>query len=209
MRRGGDAVRSRRPARPLPRHRLLRGTLRIRIRPPAAGRRPRFIQAGVRLQAGDEVHYEIPTEGELTRSRAISLDRLGLAAVGGRVSFLQGDACNLKEIFADYDLVFAGNLIDRLYDPALFLTGIAGRIRPDGLLAITSPYTWLEEYTPREKWLGGRREGGEPLSTFDGLARSLAGGFLLVHRGNIPFVIRETARKHQHSLAELTIWRKT
>ncbi len=169
----------------------------------------RFIQAGVRLQAGDEVHYEIPTEGELTVSRAISLDRLGLTGVGGRIAFLQGDACNLKAIFTDYDLVFAGNLIDRLYDPGLFLAGIAGRIRPGGLLAITSPYTWLEEYTPKEKWLGGRREGGEPLSTFDGLTRSLAGGFTLVHRGEIPFVIRETARKHQHSIAELTIWRKT
>jgi len=168
----------------------------------------RFIQAGVRLQAGDEVHYEVPTEGELTVSRAISLDRLGLSTVGDRVSFLQGDACNLKAMFADYDLVFAGNLIDRLYDPGLFLSGIADRIRAGGLLAITSPYTWLEEYTPRAKWLGGRREGGEPLSTFDGLSASLAGGFSLVHRCEIPFVIRETARKHQHSVAELTIWRK-
>jgi len=169
----------------------------------------RFIQAGVRLQAGDEVHYEIPTEGELTVSRAISLERLGLAAVGERVSFLQGDACNLKAMFGDYDLVFAGNLIDRLYDPGLFLSGIAGRIRPGGLLAITSPYTWLEEYTPKTKWLGGRREGGEPVSTFAGLTRALAGGFALVDRGEIPFVIRETARKFQHSLAELTIWQKT
>jgi len=168
----------------------------------------RFIQAGVRLQAGDEVHYEVPTEGELTVSRAISLDRLGLSAVGDRVSFLQGDACNLKTMFTDYDLVFAGNLIDRLYEPGLFLSGIANRIRAGGLLAITSPYTWLEEYTPRAKWLGGRREGGEPLSTFDGLSASLAGGFSLVHRADIPFVIRETARKHQHSIAELTIWRK-
>jgi putative 4-mercaptohistidine N1-methyltranferase len=169
----------------------------------------RFIQAGVRLQQGDEVHYEIPTEGELTVSRAIALDRLGLADVAGRLAFLQGDACNLKAIFTDYDLVFAGNLIDRLYDPALFLAGIAPRIRPGGLLALTSPYTWLEEYTAKDKWLGGRREGGEPLSTFAGLTRALGGTFTIIHRGDIPFVIRETARKHQHSIAELTIWRKT
>jgi putative 4-mercaptohistidine N1-methyltranferase len=169
----------------------------------------RFIQAGVRLQAGDEVHYEIPTEGELTMSRAISLDRLGLADVAERVAFLQGDACNLKSIFADYDLVFAGNLIDRLYDPGLFLGGIAERIRPGGLLAITSPYTWLEEYTEKAKWLGGRREAGEPLTSFAGLSRMLTGAFALVHRADIPFVIRETARKHQHSIAELTVWQRS
>ena len=169
----------------------------------------RFIQSGVRLQQGDEVHYEIPTEGDLTVPRSISLDRLGLADVGSRVLFMQGDACNLKSIYTGYDLVFAGNLIDRLYDPALFLREIASRILPGGLLVITSPYTWLEEYTPKDKWLGGRREHGEPLGTFEGLSRCLADSFTFVDRADIPFVIRETARKHQHTLAEMTVWRRS
>jgi 5-histidylcysteine sulfoxide synthase/putative 4-mercaptohistidine N1-methyltranferase len=168
----------------------------------------RFIQSGVRLQQGSDVIYEVPTEGELTISRTISLDRLGLEQVGSRVLFMQGDACNLKTLYAGYDLVFAGNLIDRLYDPSLFLDGIAPRILPGGLLVITSPYTWLEDYTPKAKWLGGRREHGEPLSTLAGLQQTLEPRFALLHREDIPFVIRETARKHQHSLAEMTVWRR-
>jgi 5-histidylcysteine sulfoxide synthase/putative 4-mercaptohistidine N1-methyltranferase len=168
----------------------------------------RFIQSGVRLQDGGELFYEVPTEGELTAPRVVSLARLGLAEAGRRVQFMQGDACNLKPLYADYDLVFAGNLIDRLYDPAQFLQLIAGRVLVDGLLVITSPYTWLEEYTQKAKWLGGRREHGEPLTTFAGLSRSLAGGFELLHRQDLPFVIRETARKHQHTVAEMTIWRR-
>ena len=168
----------------------------------------RFIQAGVRLQQGGEVLYEVPTEGELTESRSVSLDRLGLAKTAGRVNFMQGDACNLKEIFDDYDLVFAGNLIDRLYEPLLFLESIRSRLRAGGLLVITSPYTWLEDYTPKAKWLGGIREAGEPLTTFAGLQQTLAPHFEFVHRKDIPFVIRETARKHQHTIAEMTVWRK-
>ena len=168
----------------------------------------RFIQSGVRLQQGDEVLYEIPTEGELTTNRAVSLERIGLSEAAARVLFMQGDACNLKEIFTDYDVVFAGNLIDRLYDPALFLEGIAARIRPGGLLVITSPYTWLEEYTPKAKWIGGRREAGEPLSTAAGLARALAPAFVAVDTQDVPFVIRETARKHQHTIAHMTVWRR-
>ena len=168
----------------------------------------RFILSGVRLQHGDEVLYEVPTEGELTTGRAISLDRLGLTEAGKRVLFMQGDACNLKANYTDYDLVFAGNLIDRLYDPSLFLDDIGGRVRPGGLLVITSPYTWLEEYTQKSKWVGGRREHGEPLSTLAGLTHSLAGSFSLIHRQNVPFVIRETARKHQHSIAEMTVWQR-
>jgi putative 4-mercaptohistidine N1-methyltranferase len=162
----------------------------------------------VRLQQGSDVIYEVPTEGELTISRTISLDRLGLEQFGSRVLFMQGDACNLKPLYAGYDLVFAGNLIDRLYDPSLFLDGIATRILPGGLLVITSPYTWLEDYTPKAKWLGGRREHGEPLSTLAGLTRTLEPRFTLLHREDIPFVIRETARKHQHSVAEMTVWRR-
>jgi 5-histidylcysteine sulfoxide synthase/putative 4-mercaptohistidine N1-methyltranferase len=169
----------------------------------------RFIQAGVRLQQGDEVFYEVPTEGELTTSRSVSLAALGLEAVGGRVLFMQGDACNLKDLFTDYDLIFAGNLIDRLYDPTLFLELIGARVRPGGMLVITSPYTWLEEYTQKAKWLGGRREAGEPLTTFAGLSRALDGRFTLRHREDVPFVIRETARKHQHSIAEMTIWQRS
>jgi 5-histidylcysteine sulfoxide synthase/putative 4-mercaptohistidine N1-methyltranferase len=167
----------------------------------------RFIQAGVRLQQGSDLMYEVPTEGELTLPRTIGLDRLGLGEVGSRVLFMQGDACNLKPLYTGYDLVFAGNLIDRLYDPSLFLDGIAERILAGGLLVITSPYTWLEEYTPKARWIGGRREHGEPLSTLAGLTRTLEPRFSLLHREDIPFVIRETARKHQHTLAEMTIWR--
>jgi 5-histidylcysteine sulfoxide synthase/putative 4-mercaptohistidine N1-methyltranferase len=168
----------------------------------------RFIQSGVRLQQGNDLIYEVPTEGELTLARTISLDHGGLAAVGSRVLFMQGDACNLKPVYNGYDLVFAGNLIDRLYDPSLFLDAIAERILPGGLLVITSPYTWLEDYTPKAKWIGGRREHGEPLSTLEGLARSLGPRFSLQHREDIPFVIRETARKHQHTVAEMTVWRR-
>ena len=168
----------------------------------------RFIQSGVRLQQGSDLIYEIPTEGELTLSRTISLDRLQLADAGSRVLFMQGDACNLKPLYTGYDLVFAGNLIDRLYDPSLFLDGIQSRILSGGLLVITSPYTWLEEYTPKSKWIGGRREHGEPLSTLSGLRRALEPRFSLLHREDIPFVIRETARKHQHSVAEMTVWQR-
>jgi 5-histidylcysteine sulfoxide synthase/putative 4-mercaptohistidine N1-methyltranferase len=168
----------------------------------------RFIQSGVRLQEGGDVLYEVPTEGELMLPRTVSLERLGLVGSGDRVSFMQGDACNLKPIYDGYDLVFAGNLIDRLYEPALFLREIPRRLLPGGLLVLTSPYTWLEEYTPKEKWIGGRREHGEPLTTFAGLRRLLEPGLELVHRGDIPFVIRETARKHQHTVAEMTVWRR-
>ena len=134
----------------------------------------------------------------------------GYEAVKDKIRFMQGDACNLPKKFSDYDLVFAGNLIDRLYDPAQFLELIKGRIRDGGWLVLTSPYTWLEEFTPREKWLGGfKADTGESYSTLEGLRDALAPEFEMAESPrDIPFVIRETARKHQHTVAEMSFWLK-
>ena len=168
----------------------------------------RFVEAGSRLAAGESLGYDVPTEGHLTVRRVISLDPFGLAGVRGRVRFAQGDACSLPAEFVRYDLVLAANLIDRLHDPSLFLARIGDRIVPGGVLAITSPYTWLESYTPPDKWLGGRVVDGRPVGTLEGLAAAVEPCFEPIDRRDIPFVIRETARKHQHTIAEFTAWRR-
>ena len=126
-----------------------------------------------------------------------------------RAEFWQGDACNLKPIFRDYDLVLAANLIDRLYSPRKFLGTIHERIRPGGLLVIASPYTWLEEYAERSEWIGGFKRDGENVTTLDGLHEVLGPYFRPVGEPrDVPFVIRETRRKFQHTLSELTAWER-
>lgn len=169
----------------------------------------RFIQHGVQLQERGHSRYAIPTEGDLVEYCEIDLAALGYAEAASRVEFAQGDACNLKPRFSGYDLIFCGNLIDRLYDPALFLRQVHERLLPGGYLVLTSPYTWLEEYTPRDKWLGGFKVNGELYTTLDGLHAILDDQFELTYRTDIPFVIRETRRKFQHTLADMTIWKRT
>ncbi len=164
----------------------------------------RFIEAALRLARDGGIFWHAPTEGLLSVERAASLP----SVAAERVRFLQGDACNLAADLTRYDLVLAANLIDRLHDPAAFLADIAARIVPGGVLAITSPYTWLEAYTPPEKWLGGRIVEGRAVSSLEGLTAAVAGPFELIERRDIPFVIRETARKHQHTIAEFTAWRR-
>lgn len=169
----------------------------------------RLIQAPVNLQKTGAQRYVIQDEGELVSYKEARLDRLGLDTSADRVSFMQGDACNLAVKFTDYDLVFAGNLIDRLYDPTRFLTMIHERIRSGGLLVLTSPYTWLEEFTERGNWLGGFKAAtGESLTTLDGLKEALGAHFVLQATRDIPFVIRETRRKFQHTISEMTVWEK-
>ena len=129
----------------------------------------RFIGQGVQLAAQGMLRYTLTDEGDLVFYRERTLTGLGLDAVKHKVTFYQGDACNLKPIFTGYDLILAANLIDRLYDPAKLLTTIHARLNPGGLLLIASPYTWLEEHTKREAWIGGFKRDGESFSTLDGL----------------------------------------
>lgn len=169
----------------------------------------RFIRNALNLREHGKIRYLITDEGELTTLKQASLNELGLDKTADSVNFSQGDACNLKPGYKDYDLVFAGNLIDRLYEPATFLKSITGRIQPGGLLVLTSPYTWLEEYTEKQHWIGGYKVDGENVTTLDGLQNILKGKFELFSKPvDIPFVIRETARKHQHTIAQMTVWKR-
>lgn len=169
----------------------------------------RFIKVADELIQNGFIRYILPEEGELVSYHEVNIEEFGFKGLEKKVEFFQADAVNIKPIFTGYDLVFAGNLIDRLYDPAKFLDNIHERINKGGLLIISSPYTWLEEYTQRDKWIGGFKEDGEPVTTLDGLHRHLDKHFRLIDGPfEVPFVIRETKRKFQHTLSEFTVWEK-
>ncbi len=168
----------------------------------------RFILNAINLRDKGKVRYLIDDEGELTTLKEFRLEDLGLGDKANNVDFTQGDACNLKDKYSDYDLIFAGNLIDRLYEPKVFLKDMVHRLNQGGLLVLTSPYTWLEEYTEKENWLGGKKINGENFTTLDGLHECLDEDFEFVEKHDVPFVIRETRRKHQLTIAQMTVWRK-
>ncbi|MDX1351673.1 MAG: 5-histidylcysteine sulfoxide synthase [Thiomicrorhabdus sp.] len=171
----------------------------------------RFIQVANQLQETGAVRYAIPQEGEIMAFKSQSLSALNLQETANRCTFMQQDASNLKPRFTGYDVVVAVNLIDRLYEPAKFLNMIHQRINPNGLLILGSPYTWLEEYTEKSRWLGGYKDEktGENVTTLEGLHAILDQHFTLVKAPfDVPFVIRETQRKYQHSLSQFTIWKK-
>ena len=170
----------------------------------------RLIQAPSKLQSAGLQRYTIQNEGDIVSFKEITLAQFGYEDIKDKVNFMQGDACNLPEKYSGYDLVFAGNLIDRLYDPRQFLELIKGRINPGGLLVITSPYTWLESFTEKDKWLGGfKADTGENFTTLEGIQEALEPEFKQHQKPiDVPFVIRETKRKHQHTVAELSVWQK-
>lgn len=160
----------------------------------------RFITAARAMQRAGELTYDAPLEGDLCESQTA---RRPVEARPDRVTFEVGDALALRPGLGSFDCVLAANLLDRVPEPARLLRGFAGLVRPGGQLVLTSPYTWMEDYTPRSEWLtrDSRR-------TTEVLASHLE-AFRFVRRLDLPFVLREHARKFQWSVAEATVWHRT
>ena len=159
----------------------------------------RFVDAAEMLRKRGSIPYRFPVEGSIEEEAVAVLPQ---AIEVERVSFQQGDACALDSKLSSFDVVHMANLIDRLPDPMLCLQRLPALVKPGGQLLITSPFTWLEEYTPTEKWLGGRTDmSAAPLGTEAALCEILAPDFTLDFRTDLPFVIREHARKYQWSMA--------
>lgn len=165
----------------------------------------RFIDTAKELKQTGSIDYAYVEQGDLlTHTRAVvpaEIDRR-------RVTFEQGDAMNLRDHLGQFDVLLMANLVDRLRSPESCLRRLPGLLNPGGQLIITTPCTWLEEYTPRENWLGGYVRDSKEVDTLAGLQKSLNGDFELITTKDLPFLIREHARKFQWSVAQASIWRR-
>jgi putative 4-mercaptohistidine N1-methyltranferase len=162
-----------------------------------------FIAAAKKMRERGSLAFESVVEGELTR-RCVA--RLPAGIQRQRVAFEEGDAMNLRSDLGAFDVVLMANLIDRLPDPRKCLAQLSGLLKSGGQLIIASPYTWLESYTPRGKWLGGFKRGSSVVRTFDVLRQILSPYFKLSQRRDLCFLIREHARKFQLGVSEATVW---
>ncbi|MBK1876342.1 putative 4-mercaptohistidine N1-methyltransferase [Pelagicoccus mobilis] len=164
-----------------------------------------LIEAAERISNGTSIEAQITIEGDLSETVTLARPQ---STRPERLSFQQGDAMNLPPQLGAFDFILMANLIDRLPDPARCLNMISTHLNAGGILAITSPYTWLEEYTQKEKWLGGFREDGKAVRSYETLQQILSNQFDELEALDMPFLIREHSRKNQYSIAQATLWRK-
>lgn len=165
-----------------------------------------FIEAAQTIARHGRLDYWRTDEGEL---RTALTARLPSGSMPDRVSFRQGDAMDLPDHLGPFDLVLAANLICRLPEPHRFLERLPNLVKSGSMLILTSPYTWLDEFTPRPQWLGGFQDDhGQPIVTLDTLQSKLGSAFELLRVRDLPLLIREHARKYQWTVAEGSCWRR-
>ena len=176
-----------------------------------------FIKAAKRVQMGEELTFQLPIEGDIVEDLSVFLEPGIDANVRQKVNFWQGDACALsnyakdKKGFGSFDGVILANLLCRLPDPLSCLTAMPDIVNEGGVVVMVTPFSWLEEFTPRNKWLGGVRDPVTkvPMFSKDKLKEIMESlGFVKIHEEQMPLVIREHQRKYQYIVSEATGWRK-
>lgn len=113
-----------------------------------------------------------------------------------RIRFQIGDAMQLSSDLGPFDVVLAANLLCRLSEPLHLLDRLPGLISSGGQLLLTTPFTWLEAFTPQKNWILGA----------EALTEILHPHFALDHQIELPFLLREHARKFQYGIAWGSRW---
>lgn len=155
-----------------------------------------FIDSANFLLREGKLLFQYHEEGSRWKEGLIEIDKRP-----ANLTFEVGDACNLRNDLRSFDLVHAANLLCRLSDPFELIERLPNLVTPGGQLLLTTPFTWLEEFTPKDKWLNGE-------DSASALSDLLSDSFDLEMEKNLPFLIREHRRKFQYTIALGMRWRR-
>ena len=167
-----------------------------------------FIDAAEHLRQQRSMEYKRwDTGAHHTRLKASIDERIDRERIG----FVQGDAANLAgapmvQNNEQYDAILLSNLMCRLSAPAHCLqqfTESDRYLKSGGILVISSPNTWMAQYTDPANFL----DGADSAETLAALGECLP-GFELLHEEDLPFMIREHRRKYEYIVAQVSVWRK-
>jgi putative 4-mercaptohistidine N1-methyltranferase len=157
----------------------------------------RFIEAAEFLRTRGALDFPMQETGKLVTTVTA---RRPVDSRPECVRFLRADAMDLPGDLGTFERVQAANLICRLPDPEKLLQRLPDLVSPGGHLLLATPCTWLDSYTPPDCQPQG--------DTFAWLSALLVPHFELLKSADEPFLIRETARKFQWGVSQVTLWQR-
>jgi putative 4-mercaptohistidine N1-methyltranferase len=156
-----------------------------------------FIDAACHLQQYGTLNYSRKDQGTQTTTLTAMVDP---SIDRQRIRFEVGDACALPLYLKNFDAVVLSNVLCRLLNPAICLErmqGSNGLVKMGGILVLTTPFSWLPQYTSPSNYLNSVKDIATILNEFD-----------LVHQQEMPFMIREHRRKFEYIITMATVWKR-
>lgn len=166
----------------------------------------RFIEVANKVKENKRIDYDMVKEGDIIERVSAALSP---ETDTSKVTFALGDACHLPSSYqGSFDAVLASNLLDRVPEPLQLLKQIAGALKPGGLLLLSTPHSWSDEYTAKSNWLGGGYKDGLPLASAEVLASVLAADFDVLSDEVQPMLLPEHARMYRLLLSQELVLRR-
>lgn len=159
-----------------------------------------FVKTAQTLQSQHKIDYQVVEEGLHVNNLRVVLPA---SCRPDRVRFFVGDALALDASWFPADVVVALNLLCRVPDPEKLLRRFSEYVAPGGQLLLATPFTWLAEFTDRDKWLGGTER-----RSIEVVEDMLNESFTLERTEDVPYFIREHVRLYQWGVAKVTRWRR-
>jgi len=173
-----------------------------------------FINAAKGMQNDEKMSFKIPIEADI-HQEVVACHEDGVDdSMKSKVNFWRGDACKLRDYsneIGTFDGVVMANLLCRLPNPIACLDGLPHVVNEGGVVVLVTPFSWLDDFTHRSKWLGGFYDpvSGDAMYSKDRLKQLMEErGFEKIHEEEMPLVIREHQRKYQYIVSEATGWRR-
>jgi putative 4-mercaptohistidine N1-methyltranferase len=166
-----------------------------------------FVDKCNEIKRMGQTEYWLPGEGELGETK---IAHLPPEINSSRVEFKVGDGCNLPALSpGPLGCIITCNTLCRVPDPAKLLEQARDLLVPGGTLVLVESYTWTEETTPKDKWLGGYKDKeGKEVDTFEALKAVLLPDFQLEEECVLQCVSRDAPRLFFWFLDHATVWRK-
>lgn len=156
-----------------------------------------FVAAAQKLQEQGQLTYWRRDHGD---SGAQITAQVDAAIDRSRLSFEQGDANALRSDIGTFDAVLMANLLCRLSNPQACLAQLQGAnaiVNKGGIVVMTTPFSWFEHFTPRDRWLADVPAIAAILTEYE-----------LVEEQPLPFMIREHRRKFEYIITHASVWRR-
>lgn len=115
-----------------------------------------------RLLIGEDFDRWMPVPDGVLRPTHRRVEPANLPKPVPQASVYQVSAPDVPRPQAYFDVVTCANVLDRVDDPAAFANELRYLVRPGGLLVISSPMHFDENYTSRDRWIGDVHEVLDP-----------------------------------------------
>jgi SAM-dependent methyltransferase len=169
-----------------------------------------FIENARKLLQSKRVGFDMIIEGMITERRECSLNGDWRH---DRTEFIVADAMALPFRTSDFNTVCSVNILEKVPDPMGHLTEVDRVLSEEtGLFIFSDPFSWDENVSPPDLWIGGSANGANPGRGAAAMRRLMSSGKSLfspaleiVEAGDVSWKIRKTENLWEHITSQFLV----